>query len=83
MANDMYELIPKTRKAFETHESNDDKDYKSPTRVTGKHNISYVRQLWGWATSLFDAKPYEVRESWGNTVWHLFKRLLTLSILMG
>lgn len=83
MANEVYELIPKTRKGFDVVENNDGSKHTPQLKTTAKRTSSYGGRVWSWIASLFEDKPYEVRESWGGTVWQLSKRLLTLSILVG
>lgn len=41
-----------------------------------------IKSIWGSIQRLLDDKPYEVRDSWGNTLWNLAKRLLTIGILL-
>lgn len=41
-----------------------------------------IKSIWGSIRRLLDDKPYEVRDSWGNTLWNLAKRLLTIGILL-
>lgn len=40
-----------------------------------------IRRLRNWISHSLDDKPYDVRESFGNTLWTLSKRLLTAGIL--
>ncbi|KAJ4359149.1 hypothetical protein N0V95_002401 [Ascochyta clinopodiicola] len=83
MASESRKLLPKAGKPSENLVIGDAAHDRFPKTALKKHRPSYVTRLRDWAGSLLDAKPYEVRESWGTTTWHLSKRLFTLTILVG
>lgn len=41
-----------------------------------------IKTIWGSIQQSLDDKPYEVTDSWGNIIWNLSKRLLTIAILL-
>lgn len=44
--------------------------------------LDQIKNIWSSIQQSLDDKPYEVTDSWGNIIWNLSKRLLTIAILL-
>lgn len=83
MARNEYELVPEPNTTSRTRLENEDELLQRTRKVSKQREAGYVTRLTNWCASLFDTKPYQIKEEWGTTVWHMSKRLLTLCILVG
>lgn len=41
----------------------------------------FLSRAWSYISQLLEDEPYQVRERWRNTTWHLLKRLITAAVL--
>lgn len=83
MDNEAHELLPKAPEIIENRETTRLRSHESLQVVKRQGDASYASRSWSSVMSIFEDKPYEIRETWPVSIWYLTKRLLTLTILIG
>lgn len=72
--------LPQHRSHKILHKPQGTKELTSIKTSTGSQDCH--KHTWAWIAHCLENKPYQLKDSWTNTSWHLAKRLFTASVLI-